>query len=112
MPKLSVLGLEPTGAGVYPVGKEGIRLFVDGTAIKDCASVRLELTKPNYFFADFPDDSSQCVSTTIPAQSHEQLEITAKQIPTPAYYELRAVCLDKGGRVLGEVSDPITIQRY
>jgi hypothetical protein len=112
MPVISVTDAKSNNIGVYLVNKEGISLQYDGSAVENCTAVKIEISKPNYFFeeSDAAENKDSIMNAIIEPTNKGKMRVTNSLFLTPAHYQLRAVCLDKAGKFIGEKSDPITIE--
>jgi len=112
MPVFSVADANSNNIGVYSVNKEGISVDYNGSAVKNCTAIKIEMSKPNYFFGESSTDDSKdsIMSMIIEPTNKGRMLVTPNLFLTPAHYQLRAVCLDKAGNFIGEKSDPITIE--
>ncbi len=111
LPKLVVKDIQPDNRGVYPIDKNGFNLEVNANQIKDCASIKLEYSKPNYFFDSFDSDGEEAVLSSITSQETvKNLLFNPDTLSGPGYYQLRAIGLDKDGHYIGGWSDPLTIK--
>jgi len=110
LPLLSVVDMPSSNTGVYAVGSKGIQLLVDASAVAGCRVVKIEISKPNYFFENLPEESSEAVMKTIVHPSCEgKINIANDLFPMPGYYQLRALGMDEKGFPVGERSDVLTI---
>ena len=112
LPTITIANSQSNTMGVYAIDKDGLKLNYDATAINNCASVKIEISKPNYFFEGLPpqEDKNAVMKTIIEPANKGRLLVTNKLFVSPAYYQLRASCLDKTGNPIGEKSDPITVK--
>ena len=111
MPKLSVADLQADNTGVYTVGKKGFTLQIDAGKIDNCIGAKLEFSKPNYFFENLTNshESALFFSMNVASPSAAQY-VSGKFFPSPGYYQIRAIGLDKDGLAEGEWSDPLTVK--
>ena len=111
VPEISIRNARPNNMGVYTIGKDNVCLEFDASAIKDCAAVKIEVSKPNYFFEGMSQKAIKdaIMTTAVQTGRKGQLKIAGDVFSLPGYYELRALCLDKKGIPIGERSDSITI---
>jgi uncharacterized membrane protein len=111
VPNVVVANAQASNLGVYTGGSEGISLEVDGSAIPGCKALRVEISKPNYFFEGLSEDESKdAVMTTLTQPSRNgRIKVDSKVFTSPGYYELRVGCVDDKGAEIGEKSDPVTI---
>jgi hypothetical protein len=112
MPTVTISDARTNNIGVYSVGNNGLSLNFDGSKVKGCTTVKIEISKPNYFFEGLaPDDDQAAIMKTIMEPVNKgQMPVTNKLFISPAHYQLRAVCLDKTGNTIGEKSDPVTLE--
>jgi hypothetical protein len=84
------------------------RNLVEGTN-----SLQLEISRPNYFFDNFLDQSKiepVAVEMNLPADTKAfKLRCDRKIFPVPGYYQVRLSCLNSLGKPIGVSSDPVTI---
>jgi hypothetical protein len=111
VPNVAVVNAQASNLGIYTAGAEGISLDIDGSAIPGCKTLRVELSKPNYFFEGLSEDESKdAVMTTLTQPSRNgRIKVDSKLFTSSGYYELRVGCLDDKGAEIGEKSDPVTI---
>lgn len=84
---------------------------VDADQIEGGANVKLEFSKPNYFFDDFARRSEDAVLTSMVVDGTSSKHVVNGQLfPASAYYQIRAIALNKDGISLGTWSDPVTVQ--
>jgi hypothetical protein len=121
VPKLSVTELQPNNTiayksdnrGVYQIYKNGpgLSLEIDASQIKNCNGIKIELSKPNYFFENFDYTSEQAVlSTTTFNETSKTFFIDTNLCPGPGYYQIRVAGINTEGHLEGEWSDPLTIK--
>lgn len=113
VPELTVANAVPSNIGVYAINKHGLSINFDASKLKDCRSVEIEISKPNFFFEGLSDREKKDATMTRLTQRaiKGELVIPRKTFISPAYYELRAHCLNDKGTTAGEYSDPITVIR-
>jgi len=111
VPKIAIETVQADNSGVYSIGKDGIWLDADANGIKDCTALKIEISKPNYFFDGLQQDETKDATLTslIEPANKGRLYISDKVFPLSAYYQLRALGLDGSSNPVGERSDPITI---
>lgn len=111
VPTISIANKQENNLGHYPTGKEGVQVDFDARSIKYCTAVRIDISKPNFFFEGLSQEESKEATQTslIQTATNGQVHIPANTFPSPGYYELRAACLDAGGRLVGELSDPLVL---
>jgi hypothetical protein len=111
VPAIAIANAQASNIGVYSIGKDGVLLDFDANAVEGCVAVKIEVSKPNYFFEGLPEEENKeaIMTTVIQPVRRGRLNITSNVFPSPGYYELRALCLDKKGKPIGERSDAITI---
>jgi len=111
VPELAVVDQQADNLGLYTFGKKGLILRANAEGIDNSGAVKLEVSKPNYFFDNFDGKSEDVVMTslTIPNRSGIRV-ISSKLFPVSAYYQIRALALSKDGTGKGEWSYPITVK--
>jgi hypothetical protein len=122
VPELTIERLKPDNTGVYCLGKEPLNLIVDGACVPDCESVRIELSKPNFFFENQPESTIGTTASRAEASNPSavlksfvcqgapgNLKMLCTEFPSPGYFQLRATCLDKDKKPIGERSDSLTL---
>jgi hypothetical protein len=113
VPKLTLVEQQADNTGVYPVGRKGLLLQVDASQVDDCANVKLEFSKPNYFFDNLSGASRDAVLTSMIVDGTASKSVINSQLfPDSAYYQIRAIAINKDGGNQGAWSDPVTIQFY
>jgi len=111
VPKLNIIDLQSDNCGVYQIDNKGFILQIEASQINNCTGVKLEYSKPNYFFDNFDSNSEQAVlSTNIVNEPSKKYLISSSTFPTSGYYQLRAIGINKNGNYEGEWSDPLTIK--
>ncbi len=86
-------------------------LQVDANQVDNCARVKLEFSKPNYFFDNFATASHDVVLTSMIVDGTSGKNVINSQLfPVSGYYQIRAIALNKDGINTGEWSDPMTIK--
>lgn len=111
VPKLSVAELQPDNRGVYQIDKKGVRLEIDASQIKNISAIKLEFSKPNYFFENFDSNSEQAVLAGININElKSRFLLNPNFFSNPGYYQIRAIGLSNEGHVEGEWSDPLTLK--
>jgi hypothetical protein len=111
VPELTIRNAVPSNIGVYAINKNGLSINFDTTKVKDCRGLEIEISKPNFFFEGLSDPEKKDAIMTRLTQGaiKGQLTIPRKTFISPAYYELRAHCLNDKGSSVGEYTDPITL---
>lgn len=122
VPDLELDKLQPDNTGVYTIGGEQPTVHVYGAAVSGCCSIRIEQSKPNFFFENVPESSggktgkaagsrndAGVLKSFICQGSSASRTLLRTDFPSPGYYQLRATCLDQDGRTIGERSDPLTL---
>ena len=111
IPKLSVIDLQPDNRGVYQISQKSINLKIDNSSLKNSKGIKLQLSKPNYFFENFASNSDQAVlSTIIVNETNIPFSIATSLLPASGYYQIRAIGLNINGTMEGEWSDPLTVR--
>lgn len=100
------------GTGIYKIDSEDVTVAVDPRHVTGAAGYAVEIGKVNYFFNNFEKVAGASpVQTTVRTRGSDwTLRIDAKEFATPGFYELRARCLDKTGKPIGEYSDNLTLR--
>jgi hypothetical protein len=111
IPSVTVVNSQASNLGVYPAGNGGVSLDIDATGIQGCKAVKIEISKPNYFFEGMSKEESEdaVMATLTQPTCVGRVDIEKKIFASKGYYELRVGCLDHKGLDIGEKSDPITI---
>ncbi|HVV73525.1 MAG TPA: hypothetical protein VHI52_18775 [Verrucomicrobiae bacterium] len=101
--------LDATGVQTPPGG--WILANLDVRSMRSIQGVAVEISKPNFFFDNFENESEDAPS---PVQAKLDLTSGAPLAPqyfkTPGYYQLRARCYSQPGHYVGEYSDPVTVR--
>jgi hypothetical protein len=110
-PSIALLDVACNNMGVYAISGQDAQLSVEGSKVQGCSQLQLEISKPNYFFENMPDDASgeAVLNRVTQPTSGGKVTLPARLFPEIAYYQIRAVCLDAQGEAVGEKSDPVTI---
>lgn len=111
IPSITLPGLKASNLGVYPVSKSGVDVNFDGSRVDGCVAVKIEASKPNYFFEGLAasEDKAAIMTSFIVPVKNGHTHIPCSIFSSSGYYQLRAVCLNAGGCQIGEASDPVTI---
>ena len=111
IPVLSIPNYQPNNIGVYSIKKGGDWLNFDAVGVKNRTAIRIEISKPNYFFEDLPEEQSRAAVMTVINEHRNKgsIHIPDEVFAAPGSYQLRALCLDSTGQPVGERSDPVTI---
>jgi len=115
VPRLAVVAQQSDNTGVYSMGQKGLVLQVDANQVDNCAMIKLQFSKPNYFFDNFTTAhqyaiGQDAVLTSMIVHGCSGKNIISSQLfPASAYYQVRAIALNKDGASAGEWSDPLTI---
>lgn len=122
VPGLTMDKLQPDNTGVYTAAAEPVTLIVDGACVPDCQSVKIELSKPNFFFENLPESMvsatgkhselgtpTAVLKSFVRQGTSASLILSRPDFPAAGYYQLRASCLNKDGMPIGERSDPLTL---
>ncbi len=111
VPKLSCAELEPDNRGVYQIGKKAARLEIDASRIKNISTVKLEFSKPNYFFENFDSDSEQAIlASAFVTEPKCRFVLNPNFFNNGGYYQVRAIGLNSVGHLEGEWSDSLTLK--
>ena len=111
VPTLRVLDQPADNRGVYSVGKNGFLLQAEAQNVSNCVMIKLEFSKPNYFFENLTGQDSEAILTSMTTSGCiEKNVINSQLFPMSAYYQIRAIALNKEGVSQGEWSDPVTIK--
>lgn len=98
------------GSGVYAV-EPNTSFNVDASRIPDAKQLRIECSKPNYFFDQIPEAEQQSAigdSFTAPGTTFSGA-LPDKFLPKNEYCELRVRALDAAGKPIGEYSEPAIV---
>ncbi len=111
VPSIAIADAQASNIGVYSIRSSSILLNYDGSAIKGCSAVKIEISKPNYFYEGLSPkvNSEFTMSTIIQPTNKGQLHLNKQTFLLPAFYQIQATCLDKTGLPIGEKSDPLTV---
>lgn len=102
--------------GVSRLTKEKAVFEYDASKIEGADSFVVEVSKPNSWFEHYTGQmrdqqlSKHELTKIILKEPKGRFEIQAQTFPMPAYYQVRLVCLNKQGEVIGYVSDSINVQ--
>lgn len=108
-------------------GIQSIAATVSLPPLKRIATIRIETSKPNTFFENFPNNegkaaimnhqnfvraSSEANNDTPKTGSTftQQIRIDPGQLLPNAYHQMRVRLLDSGGSTVGELSNPVTVK--
>jgi hypothetical protein len=112
MPSVSITNVQPDNNGVYLIGGSGLKFSCDASSVHNCASIQIEVSKPNYFYEGPEGALPEATMKIFPKLSPgSELTIACSEFPEEGYYQLCARCLDYKDVPIGERSDPVTIQR-
>ncbi|PWT99351.1 MAG: hypothetical protein C5B53_05500 [Candidatus Melainabacteria bacterium] len=113
MPSITVVRAVPNNLGVYPIAQNGLSINFDASMVKDCQALRVEISKPNFFYEGLSEQEGKdaTMTTIIQRGAKGQTTIPGQVFASPGYYELRACCLNDKGASTGDYSDPITTIR-
>jgi hypothetical protein len=122
VPDLAIDKLQADNTGVYTTGKEPLNFLIDGASVPGCESVKIELSKPNFFFENLPEpmvgvsgksasanNNAAVLKSFVCQGALTHLSILPTTFPAAGYYQVRATCLNKDGMAIGERSDPLTL---
>jgi len=123
VPDLVVDKLQPDNTGVYTIDAEAaITLFTYGANVPQCEAVKIELSKPNFFFENLPEamvgatekakgsnNDTAVLKSFICQGAVGSRTLSHTEFPSPGYYQLRATCLNQAGAMIGERSDSLTV---
>lgn len=116
MPTIAAQDMADGADGISRISNPVFKIACDGSKIPNCASIDIELSKPNSWFEHY---SGTFRDTTFSKNAYRSLskigkqasfEFSRKDFPAPAYYQIRAFALDKKGNPIGFCSDPINLQ--
>jgi hypothetical protein len=111
VPQIAIKNIQEGNTGVYSMGKNDFWLDFDASGVDGCTDVKIEISKPMYFFEGLSDEETkQAVMTTFKQNGNKgRINIAGKVFPSSGYYQLRAFCLNDKDCMIGEKSDPLTI---
>ena len=80
--------------------------------MSNCSKLKLQISKPNYFFDSFDSKNiDQALQSIITVDDISQpFSISNDLISKPGFYQIRTMALNKTGDLEGEWSDPLTIK--
>jgi hypothetical protein len=98
--------------GIMPL-KSLKEISIDVSSINGAHALVLELSKPNFFFANMdPEKYSEVIGQKkVYSNTKQLISASAFTFADSGYYELRARALDAHGLPLGEYSDSIVIEK-
>ena len=103
-PTVIVQGAKVDGSGVHYVTNKS-SLSIDATGIPGAVSVRVESSKPNFFFDQHTNSKDGLhVSKLVPG-SKANVPYTSNLSPVNTFSEIRAQAMDVQGKPIGEPSD-------
>lgn len=111
VPNPSLVGCYEDNLGINKVTAGETSVFVDARAIRGCSKVQLEIFKPNFLLENMSREAelSAVLQTFSQPGNCATMSIPAGVFPASGLYQIRAYCLSKDDRLVGEKSDPITI---
>ncbi len=111
-PALAMQGATCSLRGVFEQVPPAATVHFDGSRVPGSAAVRVEISRPNYFFEQSQDSAAGDAALTVRKIDGQQgaIAMGAFGCSEHAYYQIRARCLDRDGKPLGDYSDPITVR--
>lgn len=120
MPSMHVLNGESSPAGVYRLPEAGfLELVVEPDRVEPpnlqaaCSSIEIEISKPNFFFANFADDrQATAVGTRIRLESGKtNFRLYCGTLPGKGFYDVRCRTLNRDGTPSSEYSNPVIVSK-
>lgn len=111
-PSLALVNAKCDGAGIYRTDAAKVLLAINAQKVVGVDGFEIEIGKVNYFFNNFEKvDGASPVQSTVRADINApSVFIDAKEFSTPGFYEVRARCVNKDGKPIGEYSDTLTLR--
>ncbi len=111
-PNLSIANAKVDGTGVAHLTAQDVIVDLDPRKVDGASSFEIEIGKVNYFFNNFDRavGASPIATTVRTSLKAPHLRIDDANFKTAGFYELRARCLDAGGKPVGEYSDNLTLR--
>ncbi len=114
VPGLRMLGFDESIEGAYlvPLGQRP-ELLVDAEDIPGSAAIELQVSRPDFFFDNLPQDHAGS-DVAIAATGRRPIKagkitVPAYLFPESSYYQIRVRAASSEGKPIGEFSDPVTL---
>lgn len=115
VPSVTAANCAPSGTGVsYAKPGRPIEIKVSTPDFSEAHSIRLNVSKPNFFFDNFPGDARlQAIASQIVVErssDNQTIRLDPSKLGKHGYVQISATALSQDGAVKGEESDPLTIR--
>lgn len=112
LPCLAPIGREP---GNDSLVRPPFKLKFDVSHIPNAERAVLEISRPNSFFVQYTRTfrdtalSAHAATHSLLAGTSGEFSLSASEFPVPAIYQIRIAAVDKQNRVIGSLSDPVSL---
>ncbi len=112
IPKMQALDLVELPLATFYVANAPVRFWINCEEIKNVAGYDIQVSRPNYFFANFEQDTDTAVVRRDHFPNKQGIYKTkAFEFVVPGYYQIRCRAVDSQAKPVGTWSDPLTLFR-
>src|SRR6516162_1129375 len=76
MPNIAIAKSAPNNLGVYRITNDGLSIIFDASKIKACQAIKLEISKPNFFYEGLSEQEAKDATMTTIVQRGAQGQVT------------------------------------